>query len=64
MIFADIGHGETVDIVTTRRKHAGDTRERARFIIDGQRQYMPLGEFLLNMHYTSAFASSSMVPDT
>ena len=64
MVFADIGHSKAVDVIPARGKHAGDPRQRARFIIDGERQHMPFGKFLLDMHYTRAFASSSIVPET
>ena len=64
MIFRDVGHGQAVDVVAARREQPGDLGQDARFVVDGDGEHMPLGVAVLNLHHTSAFASSSMVPAT
>src|SRR5690606_4251900 len=62
VVFADVGHGEAVDVITARGEQPGDLGEDARLVVDGDGEHVALGVAMLDFHHTSAFASSSMVP--
>ncbi len=64
VVLRNVGHSQAVDVITARSEQPGDLRQYASFIVNGDGQDVPLCLGSCNLHHTSAFASSSIVPAT
>src|SRR5438093_11084449 len=64
LILRDIRDGQTLDIIASRREHAGDAGQDAGLVTDEARERVALRCFGLPTPQYSPFASSSIPPET